>query len=460
MNAVTTQSGLSAAGEEFLRRADALGVRCAFVDGADEPAAAVDQLMLPHPAGTMIADLASEPVGLRRDRLAAVLTHFHADLLRAETDARSIDGFNEQLSQSYEEVNLIFRMARLLTSPGDPAQVVQTMCDELRTTLNYGWLAMAFEGGNKVLAPLRHATLHAGRLPCESAAFAIDCAVPGPADAGHVLLPSQHPLAARTGAEVLRERVLQDEVTVGVLVAGNRQGTDPDVTSNEIQLVEAAANFLGLFHQNAFRFAEQRQQFLGTLHALSAAVDAKDPYTRGHSERVGLLASQLAGVLGLDADTVEAVRVAGLLHDIGKIGVPEAILRKPAKLTDEEFVVIKRHPQTGYDILKVLPSLAFHLPGVLSHHERWDGRGYPHGLKGEAIPMIARLLGFADTFDAMSSSRSYRKGMDRDRVIAEIRRSSGTQFDPALVEAFVTLDFSEFDRTLNRQEAETPPDTQ
>ncbi|MDB5326361.1 MAG: metal dependent phosphohydrolase, partial [Phycisphaerales bacterium] len=359
--------------------------------------------------------------------------------------------FSQQLSQTYEEVNLNYRMDKLLTSAAEPEDVVRTMCDELRQTMNYGWLAMSFADGESVLAPLRRKLLHAGALPCDRDQFIAECPT---ADAAteRVLSPGRHTLANLAKSEVLIEQVTHDQTPVGVLAAGNRKGEESDVTSSEMQLVEAAGNFLGLFHQNAFRFAEQRRQFLGTLHALSAAVDAKDPYTRGHSERVALLGSQLARVVGLDADFVEAVRVAGLLHDIGKIGVPESVLRKPARLTDEEFALIKKHPETGYEILKDLPSLTFHLPGVLYHHERWDGRGYPHNLKGDSIPMIARLLSFADTFDAMSSNRAYRRGMDRERVLAEIRKSSGTQLDPDLIEPFVTMDFTAFDQMLKEQE--------
>ncbi|HEX8324432.1 MAG TPA: HD-GYP domain-containing protein [Tepidisphaeraceae bacterium] len=406
----------------------------------------VDLLVLPDAHGVVVADLAASV--LPREQLIAILTQYHTDLLRAAKDAEAIEGFSEQLSQSYEQVNLIFRMAKLLTSSGDPRQVVQTMCEELRDTLHYGWLSMMFAKGDAVLPSLRDAALHSGRLPCSEAEMVDKALTLNPTESGRVILPAQNELAALSGSELLAERVMHDGTPIGILVAGNREGDDPDVTSNELQLVEAAAGFFELFHENAFRFAQQRQQFLGTLHALSAAVDAKDPYTHGHSARVGLLASQLAEKLSFAADQVEMIRVAGLLHDIGKIGVPEAVLRKPAKLDDAEFALIQQHPEIGYHILKDLPSLSFHLPGVLHHHERWDGRGYPHKLAGEQIPVIARMLAFADTFDAMSSSRSYRHGMERSRVLAEIRKSGGTQFDPAMVEPFLSLDFTKFDRML------------
>jgi HD-GYP domain-containing protein (c-di-GMP phosphodiesterase class II) len=141
---------------------------------------------------------------------------------------------------------------------------------------------------------------------------------------------------------------------------------------------------------------------------------------------------------------------------VGKIGVPEAVLCKPGKLTDDEFEKIKLHPQIGYDILKDIPSLRDILPGVLHHHERYDGRGYPHGLSGEDIPLMARIIGVADTFDAMSSNRAYRAKMSRDVVLAEIARCAGTQFDPNLANAFLTLDLSEYDRMVANHAAQDP----
>jgi len=463
---------------EFLRRAEELGVPCWCFDGAlnvtkassaadDQPgqlvlAAAqrclVDSevswnaeqgiLALLDATGVTVVDLSASDAGLSREQLAAILKHYHRDLQQGNQDARSIQGFNQQLTQSYEEVNLIYRMSKLLTHSGDPNAVVKTMCDELRLTLNYGWAAMLFADADTVLLPLRAVIVSSGQLPCNEETFRSEAIGIDMIGSPKVRTVAECSLARRSRAEVLVERVRHGDAIIGILIAGNRKGEDPDVSSSEIQLVEAAAGFFSLFHQNAFRFAEQRQQFIGTLNALSAAVDAKDPYTFGHSERVALLASQLASKIGFKPAEVEAVRVAGMLHDIGKIGVPEVVLRKPGKLNDEEFDLIKQHPEIGYHILRDLPSLKFHLPGVLHHHERWDGRGYPHKLSGEQIPLIARIMALADTFDAMSSNRAYRKAMDREHVLAEIRKSAGAQFDPKLVEPFVTMDFTEFDARL------------
>jgi HD-GYP domain-containing protein (c-di-GMP phosphodiesterase class II) len=156
----------------------------------------------------------------------------------------------------------------------------------------------------------------------------------------------------------------------------------------------------------------------------------------------------MAAALGLDKATIEQYRIAGLVHDVGKIGVPEAVLAKPGRLTDEEFAQIKLHPGIGFNILKDIPALSGVQPGVLWHHERWDGKGYPDRIAGENIPLIARVLALADTFDAMSSNRAYRPAIPRPKVLDEIIKCGGTQFDPQLAPQFVKLDFADFDNAL------------
>lgn len=203
------------------------------------------------------------------------------------------------------------------------------------------------------------------------------------------------------------------------------------------------------------RHASERQAlFMGAVEALVASIDAKDAYTRGHSERVAHLSARLAAAAGLDPESVERVRVAGLVHDVGKIGVPEAVLRKPSKLTEEEFALIKAHPATGRKILRDIPQLAPGMGGVLHHHEKFAGGGYPEGLAGEAIPLFGRIIGLADAFDAMSSSRAYRGALNRAHVVEEIRKCAGSHFDPALVGHFVSLDMATYDRMVRALESE------
>jgi len=176
---------------------------------------------------------------------------------------------------------------------------------------------------------------------------------------------------------------------------------------------------------------------LATVKAMAAAVDAKDAYTQGHSARVSRYAVAIGRALGLAAPDLERLELAGLLHDVGKIAVPDAILKKEERLTDEEFTVIKEHPVTGERMLADLPYLPKDiLPPVRHHHERWDGRGYPDGLAGAMLPPDAAIMAVADAFDAMTSTRTYRPALSVSEAVRRIREGSGTQFAPHVVLAF------------------------
>ncbi len=178
---------------------------------------------------------------------------------------------------------------------------------------------------------------------------------------------------------------------------------------------------------------------LATIQALAAAVDAKDAYTQGHSARVAHYACDLARYIGLSEDEIDLIHVTALLHDVGKIGIPDSILKKQAPLDPEERAIMETHPVLGETIVKKAPQLSATLPGVRYHHERWDGKGYPDGLAGESIPFIARILAIADTFDAMTSDRPYRKGLPIEVALQEIQKGAGTQFDPHLAPLFVAM---------------------
>ncbi len=186
---------------------------------------------------------------------------------------------------------------------------------------------------------------------------------------------------------------------------------------------------------------ELRIAYIQTIKALAEAVDAKDTYTRGHSERVGVYASKVARELGLPKDQIERVYIAGVLHDLGKIGVRDAVILKPDKLTDEEYAEIKLHPVIGARILQQVEFLADVVPCVRHHHEWFDGstRGYPERLAGDRIPLPSRIILVADTVEAMTSDRPYRKAMPLDQVLAEIRRFSGSQFDPICANSMTRL---------------------
>jgi hypothetical protein len=185
------------------------------------------------------------------------------------------------------------------------------------------------------------------------------------------------------------------------------------------------------------QFAEQQRAYEATVGALCQAVETKDFYTRGHSDRVSRGSVMIAREIGMRSERVEAIRYAGMLHDVGKLGVPTRVLQKTGKLTEEEYAAIQLHPMRGLDIVREIGFLDEALAGIMHHHERIDGRGYPMGLAGDEIPEFARVLAVADAFDSMTSTRSYRGARPIDEAIAELRKWSGTQFDPAFVDAFV-----------------------
>ena len=182
-----------------------------------------------------------------------------------------------------------------------------------------------------------------------------------------------------------------------------------------------------------------RTMSLQTLTTIANMLDAKDPYTEGHSQRVSAYCVQLAEGIGLSKEEVENLRKIALLHDIGKIGVPDSILNKNARLSDEEYYIMKGHSSIGGDIIKDIKTVPDIYNGVRYHHERYDGKGYPEGLKGEAIPYIARIIAVADAYDAMTSDRIYRKHLSSEQVLSELEHGAGTQFDPEISRTMIDL---------------------
>ena len=181
---------------------------------------------------------------------------------------------------------------------------------------------------------------------------------------------------------------------------------------------------------------QNRELFMGSIRMLAAAIDEKDPYTRGHSGRVAKYSLIIARELGLSPEELDKIRISALLHDVGKIGVDDQVLKKPGKLTDEEFALMKQHPAKGANIMRPVAQLKDMLPGIELHHERMDGQGYPYGLVGEQIPMMARIIAVADTFDAITTNRPYQSAMDLDYAVNRIKQLGGEKFDSNVVRAF------------------------
>lgn len=229
---------------------------------------------------------------------------------------------------------------------------------------------------------------------------------------------------------------------LGYIVACNIKG-NPKGNSREIGqfspadasvLIDLADYLLADGYANLI-LEESEQLVLGTLRAMSTAIEARDPYTHGHSERVARVASEIARAMHLSDTACQEIYLAGILHDIGKIGIPDRVLLKAGALEPDEYEIIKKHPEIGYKIIDELGKLKFTLPGILYHHERFDGNGYPHRLKGEEIPLMARILSVSDAFDAMTSSRLYRDAMPTDRAVELLKEGIGTQWDEPVVRA-------------------------
>lgn len=230
--------------------------------------------------------------------------------------------------------------------------------------------------------------------------------------------------------------VIKGEAAAMLSVGAKRRGAfGPD----DFSALENLASQIGIALENARLVSDLQALFLSTIKALSKAIDAKSTWTSGHSERVTSYAMLIGESMKLDAGQMKTIETAGLLHDIGKLGTYEEILNKPGALTPDEYAVMKQHPGKGAEILAPIKQLADVLAPIRHHHEYYDGAGYPDGLKGEAIPFLARILAVADTIDAMAADRPYRKGRGMDVIAAEIKRCSGAQFDPIVVDAFLKL---------------------
>ncbi len=236
------------------------------------------------------------------------------------------------------------------------------------------------------------------------------------------------------------------ERTIGVLQALNKLPSAPRKPSphawpvfhdDERRLLETLSHQVAIAVENSRLYGDLRKSFYDTVEALAEAIEKKDRYTGGHTKRVVHYSMCIAKYLGLTAEELENIRLGAVLHDVGKIGIEDSILKKPAALESEEWKVMQTHPELGYEIMGRVESMKDVMAGMRYHHEKWDGTGYPLGLKGEEIPLLARVISVADTYDAMVSTRPYRKGLPPKVAFEEIVKYSGTQFCPTVVKAFI-----------------------
>lgn len=359
------------------------------------------------------------------------------------------EGAEFQLRRAHRDLVTIYRVINAINAQQDPRELTDTIAQlVLEVTKADRVAVLVGKGSEAIVNPVacRERGKEAG-----ASSFAVSRTVA--ADVlrkGVSVLSRNVPKDERYSAgQSLIMQCVQSMMCVPLLAQGeivgaiyvDSRGNINAFDEQDLELLAAIGNQAGVALKRAQLVRDLEDLFFSSIRSLVAAIDAKDRYTHGHSERVTTFALKLAKELGLPEHEYEVLRLAGLLHDVGKIGVPEWVLNKPGELTDEEFALIMRHPVHGAEIISnikspYVPEIA---ASVLHHHERWDGSGYPDGLKGEESPIVARVLSLADAFDAMTSDRPYRKGYRMEQAAEVVRECSGSQFDPGLVEVFQKL---------------------
>jgi putative nucleotidyltransferase with HDIG domain len=366
---------------------------------------------------------------------------------RAERLEEEIEQATRQLSASYEEISLLhalsqnFRLSQSDEALGSLALEWLLDCMPVRGVallyLPSGGAQMPFRSRSEPLLLTRGASYFRDSEAILNLMAALN--VP---EAGQPLVVSRAAGAAKQLPgnidQLIAAPLVEGARLFGYLVAIDHLGSG-EFGSVEANLLASVSAMLGVHCSNRDLYRQQDEFVASVVRALTSAIDAKDPYTCGHSDRVARIARRLAEQLGCDSEFLNTIYMAGLLHDIGKIGVDDAILRKPGKLDPAELEHIKRHPGLGYKILADIKQFGSVLPAVLHHHEQWDGRGYPCGLAGEQIPYMARILAVADAYDAMTSDRPYRRGLPTAKVLNIFLEGAGQQWDAEVVEALLAI---------------------
>jgi len=388
-----------------------------------------------------------------RNEAGALLQVFE-DMAQREQDLRvardELGNLSANLATTYEELSLLYRISGFTRVTQRPENFLARTCRELLDVSNVSAVAAMID--TRAYAE-EDITVIAGEIGTEKETLRrilADFVAPKLAKDGRAVLANDFaadnsvgcgPDGGGTITNLIAVPLVAEDKVIGMLAGLNK--TDADFDSIDEKLFNSIANQAAVFLSNNRLYAELQDLLMGVLYALTESIDAKDPYTHGHSQRVALVSKRLAEECGFDEAKVQRIYLSGLLHDIGKIGVPEAVLVKKGRLTEEEFEKVKRHPSTGAKILGGIRHLEDVIDGMLAHHERPDGGGYPFGLRGDEIPVEGLIVGLADAFDAMTSHRTYRRALPLEVAVAEIKRHAGAQFDQSLVEKFLLIDHHE-----------------
>ena len=376
--------------------------------------------------------------------LAEVESKRQIDELRQEASSLSVN-----LAETYEEISLLYRLTQNL-------RLSET--DEGLGRIALEWLVdvVPAQGLALQLIPVAEhdptlnqqartspVLLTHGKCPVDGEQFAALLEHTGAAELNKPLVAnrpvSEHPdWPCPAVRQMIAVSLAEGDNLFGWLAIFNHVD-DEEFGTVEASLLSSVAAILGIHSGNIDLYRQQAETMAGIVRALTSAIDAKDPYTCGHSDRVARVAVRLAEELGCDTESVRSIYLSGLLHDIGKIGISDHVLRKPGKLSHDEYEHIKQHVVIGHKIMLDLGKLGELLPVILHHHESWDGGGYPRQLDAENIPLLARIVAVADAFDAMGSDRPYRKGMPDEKLDEVFRTGAGQQWDPDVVKALFRI---------------------
>jgi GAF domain-containing protein len=390
----------------------------------DSPAAMGTAPTVPlHPLEQLCAETARDHAP---PELVGVLDHISKQVRSVMAEHA---GMAEELLAIYEQLGIVFEVTRRLPELRNEHEVIDLFLRNLRSTFSRCTISTATcdEAGVWMLEEPRR----------PAAAWLNDLLD----DAQSARSTQARLVPAGSGTETVE--ALAGPLSVrGVLVCAvvlERRADSREFQASEMLLIDSLLTFCGDLISNHRLLQELRELSVSTIRALVSAVDQKDPYTSGHSVRVGFYATELGRRIGLTGEDLQMLQWSALLHDVGKIGIRDEVLKKEGKLTEAEFEHIKEHPVRSFQVVRQIPPLAKALDGALYHHEKFNGRGYPEGLSGQQIPLQARIIQVADIFDALTSNRSYRAAFGWQKALAILAEECGTTVDPVLGAAFQPL---------------------
>lgn len=437
------------------------------------------ELLLKFPEDAPQAELTMKPLNLRGSLLGyvampstdkaseAYLGFIEKNLSDVVEMGYEIESLSGEVARNYEELSLLWRLSSRLGAGLNVEKICNTLADEVMNVCpsNNISVMLVNEISSDTLATssissIQHPQCLESKPPVKKSVLSPKVSLGVSASrASKMTLNTDRGLAgyafdkkeALTVCDVHNDKrfegfpypvkhllivpLIVEDIAIGAIIASDKLNGE-EFYSTEIKLISSIASECAISIKKALLFDEIQSMLFSTAEAFSFAIDAKDPYTYGHSKRVSEMAVKIARNLGLPADTLNWIRLAALLHDIGKIGTPEDILHKVEKLNPDEISRIKEHPLVGARMIEHIKRLSEIALWICHHHEKYDGSGYPAGIKGDKIPLVSRIISIADTFDALTSDRPYRKTFTKEEAIRIMRESVGIHFDPGLFEYF------------------------